>query len=42
MSAGSNATMLNGHSRSRYGFDWQGGALIRCIGWLDDFLLCIQ
>jgi hypothetical protein len=34
MSAGGKAAMLKGHPMNRTGLNWNGGALIRCIGWL--------
>ena len=35
MSAGRNATMLNNRPMKASAFDCSGGALIRCIGWLN-------
>ncbi len=42
MSAGSKATMLNGHPMNPTGFDWQGEALIRCIVWFGVFISIVQ
>jgi hypothetical protein len=39
MSAGSKAAMLNSRSKNPTRSDWLGGALIRCIVWLEACLL---
>jgi hypothetical protein len=35
MSAESKPTLLHLRPMNSTGFDWLGGALIRCIGWFD-------